>query len=69
MTGDIVTYGVFWRTKLDPEKWDFYSGWYSEILYAKEDAKRAAKNPRVIEVAVVERVEKLNIIERLGKEE
>lgn len=52
-----TTYGVYWKTKLNPDNWEIFSAWFTSYEAAKEEAKLALRNPRHIEVKVVERVE------------
>lgn len=54
---DRITYGVYWRTKFEPNEWRLYIGWFDCYWDAVEEAKNALKNPRSLEVRVVERTE------------
>ena len=54
---DRITYGVLWRTKLDPDEWQLFAGWFDCYADAVEEAIKVLKNPRSLEVRVVERTE------------
>ncbi len=56
---DNITYGVFWRSKdsLNPDKWRFFGGWYTEYEAAEDNARDLRRNSVCIAAKVVERVE------------
>ena len=54
---DIITYGVFWATEDNPDKFYSFSSYhttYESAYSALEDCKQ---NPRCVKAKIVERVE------------
>ena len=59
---DKITYGVFWRTALNPDEWRCFSAWFNSYEAAREEANLVLKNPRCISAVVVERVETFEFV-------
>jgi hypothetical protein len=56
-----ITYAVFYRTEPD-NGWSCFSGWFYTYEEAKSEARHAKKNPRYVEVRIVERVESFEFV-------
>ena len=66
---DKITYGVLWKTKLDPDIWQLIYGWFESHESAKKAAEIAMRNPRSIKVVIVERRETFEVLEAWGGDE
>ena len=59
---DRITFGVFWKTKLEPHEWQLFAGWFDSYADAVEEAMKALKNPRSLKVMFAERVETIQAV-------
>ena len=59
---DRITYGVYYRTKANPDEWRIFSAWFASYESAREEAQRASQNQRFLEVRIVERVETFSFV-------
>jgi hypothetical protein len=54
---DKITYGVLWKTKLDPDEWQLFAGWFEDCTDAVNEVIKTVENPRCIESRLVKRTE------------
>ena len=59
---DKITYGVFYRSKYLPDEWCLFSSWFETYEEARKEAREASRNPRFLEVRIVERVEPFSFV-------
>ncbi len=59
---DKITYGVFYRSKFNPDEWCIFSAWFESYEEARKEKRTARANTRFLEVRIVERVETFSFV-------
>lgn len=57
---DRISYGVFWATKYQPNRWTMFCSWVDDYDAAMNCVYEAKRNPQCVAVKIVERVETFN---------
>ncbi len=59
---EIITYGVFWKSTWNPEKFVSFSTWFSDFEDALSEYKNLMQNPNCIAAELIERTENFEVI-------